>query len=205
MPLVSVCGKVAATFTIWSMEKIFNAMLAPGRMRPAYGTAPTMKTSGKLITFLLIAWLLGAIAIGASGQVAALRPPAPQLVIFGLTAIALALTLLVSPFRAWADQVSIRALVAVHLARFVGAYFLILAHRGRLAPGFAIPAGWGDLLVAALALILLVTVKPDSASRRVFYFAWNVLGCSIFSSSSSLLPGWDFPIPRPCGPCSISH
>jgi len=122
------------------------------------------------------AWLIVALALGASGRLQALQPPLPQLTLVALTAGALLATAKVQAVRAWALSVDVRVLVAFHLTRFVGSYFLVLYARGELPYAFAVPGGWGDILVASLALLLLVSGPPETVRRLRAYVAWNVLG-----------------------------
>ena len=82
----------------------------------------------------------------------------------------------VGPLRAWVFGVDPRAFVAVHLTRFVGAYFLVLYGRGELPYGFAVVGGWGDIGVAAAAVGLLLWGPPRPAPRRRAYALWNALG-----------------------------
>jgi hypothetical protein len=57
----------------------------------------------------------------------------------------------------------------------VGIYFLFLSGRGELARSFALPAGWGDIVVATGALALVLT-GPASNARRKWFTAWNLAG-----------------------------
>src|SRR5262245_21349171 len=50
-----------------------------------------------------------------------------------------------------------------------------LLSRGALPYAFAVPGGWADILVAALALVLLAEARPLNA-RRGLVGAWNALG-----------------------------
>lgn len=121
-------------------------------------------------------WLAAAIALAASGRLESLRPPVPQLVLVGLT-IALLLALAMSQgLRAWAWSLPLRGVVALHLLRFIGVYFLHLYRKGQLPYAFAVPGGWGDILVATSAGLLLLSGPPSTPGRRAAYLAWNVLG-----------------------------
>jgi len=120
-------------------------------------------------------WFLAAIALGGSGFLQRLRPPAPQLIIAGLTTALLAAWRVSARFRQWLTIIDLRALVGLHLTRFIGLYFLLLCRRGELPCGFAIPAGLGDVLVATLGSMLLMLWNRLGASRGVVG-AWNALG-----------------------------
>ena len=124
----------------------------------------------------LLVWLALAIAVGASGALAGLRPPMPQLLLLTLTNVLVLSGVFVAPFRQWLRTVYLRAVVALHLTRFVGAYFLYLYERGELPYAFAVPGGIGDIIVAFTASILLLAAPSSGPLRRRLYFAWNCLG-----------------------------
>jgi hypothetical protein len=131
---------------------------------------------GRRYVVVGVGWLLIAVGLGASGHVATWRPPVPQLVLVGLTTLVLAAFVALPGFRGWLGTLDLGWLVALHLTRFVGIYFLVLYYRdGALPYAFAVPGGWGDILVATLALALLAAARPLEA-RRGLVGAWNVLG-----------------------------
>jgi len=120
-------------------------------------------------------WFVGALLFVGSGRFAALHPPGPQLVLLALTAALLAAGATVTGFRIWLAGINLRQLVALHVTRFVGICFLVLASRGELPASFAVPAGWGDIAIATGALVFVLLV-PDLLTHRTALLAWNLLG-----------------------------
>ena len=118
-----------------------------------------------------VIWILLAVAAGASGLLLRLPFPAPQLIILGLVVLTIAAGLVRGPVRDWIDSLPLRTLIGVNGIRFIGITFLVLAARGQLNPVFAARAGWGDIAVALIAIILVLA----PASRTVIH-AWNALG-----------------------------
>src|ERR1044071_2068997 len=98
--------------------------------------------------FIGVLWLVVAIAFGLSGLLRFVRPPGPQILIAGLTGLLMAGYWFGKSFRDWLKALDLRAIVALHLTRFVGFYFLWLYGRGELPYRFAVPGGWGGIIVA---------------------------------------------------------
>jgi hypothetical protein len=124
----------------------------------------------------LLVWLAVAFVVGATGVLAAIGPPFPQVVLGALTLAVLAACRWVPALRAWVLSVDLRALVLFHVTRFVGLYFLVLYGRGELPWDFAVPGGWGDILVAITALLVAAAAPGGGPAGWWAYLAWNVLG-----------------------------
>ncbi len=131
---------------------------------------------GSKIALVTGIWLALALLVGASGVLSRAPVPVIPAVLWTLVAIILVAFWRSAGLRAWTAALDIRALVAVHLTRFVGFYFLALHERGLLPWAFAVPGGWGDNAVAAAALVLVLLVPPRGGAARQVYLFWNVLG-----------------------------
>jgi len=131
--------------------------------------------AGPLYGFLL-AWGALALVAGAAGMVAR-SPIPPPAIVAGLTGAGLVAYAASGRVKGWVRAVPLGALVALHLVRFVGAYFIALYRRGELPFAFAVPAGWGDILTAATAAAVLLGAIPASTpGRRAALLAWNAFG-----------------------------
>jgi len=128
------------------------------------------------IALVLGIWLALALLLGASGALAKAPVPVVPAILWTLVAFLLVAFWRSATFRAWAMAIDIRKLVAIHLTRFIGIYFLVLHERGLLPWAFAVPGGWGDIAVAVAALALFVFVPPRGTASRQVYVLWNVLG-----------------------------
>ncbi len=127
-------------------------------------------------TLLAIAagWFLTALFVGETELLWILPGPAAQIILVGLTAAMLVVLRTCSSLRGWVKQIDLRWLIALHLTRFVGLYFLLLCARGELPRTFALPAGWGDILVATGAALLMLFWNGGRNRRMVLI--WNSIG-----------------------------
>jgi hypothetical protein len=128
-----------------------------------------------IVRLLFWLWFGAAIAAGHFLWLQRLPPFAVQGIILGLTAVVLLSYFRIAAVRAWVDALDLRALVLLHVTRFVGIYFLVLYQRGELPRAFAVPAGFGDIIVATMALPVAFAPLESDARRRAIRI-WNVVG-----------------------------
>ena len=123
------------------------------------------------------AWLSVVFAIGLTGMFATASPLAIAITVWGLTGLVLIARWKLPMVNRFVHEVDLRWLIALHLTRFVGIYFLILCFRSELACAFARPAGAGDTITAAGAAILIICAgSADRKPWRIGALIWNVFG-----------------------------
>jgi len=126
------------------------------------------------LSLLGAGWFLIALFIGETELLSLLPGPATQITLAALTLALISLFWISQSFRTWVNQLQLKTLITLHLIRFVGVYFLYLHSRGQLPAKFALTAGWGDIIVAIGALLLLAIPSARNSSRLVA--AWNIIG-----------------------------
>jgi len=134
-----------------------------------------MSRSAQVVRITLWLWFFAALAAGYFLVLQRLPPLAVPATVLGLSALSLSAYFRIPALRAWVDALDPRALVQLHLTRFVGIYFLILYQRGELPYDFAVKGGIGDIVVAIFAAVLVFVPFTDARRHRLLII-WNVIG-----------------------------
>jgi len=126
----------------------------------------------------LTVWFAGMIALSASGAFVAGAggPPTIALGVFPPLIIGGAGLVFSRTIRTKALAIPQPWLVAVQSLRMLGIVFVILLGYGVLPPQFALPAGWGDFVVGALAPLVAYALAREHPWARSLTVAWNILG-----------------------------
>ena len=138
-----------------------------------FSNAPAAGSDNKNVGLILAAWICLAAGTGLAGWLESANAPAVAGILWLLTFLALFACWKVPTLRRWAVKVELRWLVLLHLTRLVGFYFFLLCSRGELPFAFAAPAGWGDIIAAALAVLLLALSDARNWSMLI---VWNTIG-----------------------------
>jgi hypothetical protein len=133
-----------------------------------------MKTNRGRFVLLLGIWGAAAAVAGAFHLIAHLPRLAVPVLVAGLSVSFSIALWRVRWLGAVMHGLSVRGIVAAHLARFVGIYFLWLQGEGRLPLEFAQRAGWGDV-ATSLGACLLLLMKEGPVFRRLL-LGWNIFG-----------------------------
>lgn len=79
-------------------------------------------------------------------------------------------------FKTLLQSIKLESLVALHIFRLVGVFFILLYGYHRLPAAFAFSAGLGDIVTALLALPVASMVSKGKPGRIAAVYAWNILG-----------------------------
>ena len=130
-----------------------------------------------MVRLVVFVWLAIAAVVGATGALRQSPVPPPGIAI-GLTIAALLVVRLSPRARQAVHELGPGPLVLFHVVRIAaGGYFLILGANGVLPREFTTMAGWGDILVGAGAVWVLMRALPArTAGQRLALLGWNILG-----------------------------
>jgi hypothetical protein len=143
---------------------------------PLRGTLPGAATY--LVLAIWAGLVLTAIVAGAfaGGGASRLLLPASQAIPIAAVAI---LYRAWPRFRSYLLTLDLRLVLTAQLWRVIGIAFLFALAYGQLPPGFAVPAGVGDLATGIAALAVVLSLGNGSLTRRRLY-AFTALGVGDF-------------------------
>ena len=140
------------------------------------------KTKGKwraIVIVSLITWFVVRMVLGHSRLVA---PARLILLSFFVPYSGVALALVFSPtFRQAALSIPQDTLIRMHIVRVAGFVFLALLDMQLLPAQFALPAGYGDIIVALTAPLVVYALNKNKPYGSELAIAWNFLGLLDFA------------------------
>lgn len=129
---------------------------------------------------VLAAWFLAAVWVARAGVFrAAVDGPIPPMIAYGIMLpilIGIAVVLSSRAFGRVLAAVPQHWLVGVQVYRMLGVIFLVYHANGLLPGVFAIPAGYGDILVGVTAVAVAYLYAKKGLQARRAVVGWNVLG-----------------------------
>jgi hypothetical protein len=125
---------------------------------------------------VLAVWFIAAFAVGYIRLLERVSIYAAPVIIWSLVALQIAVFVASHRLRDWLWEVDLRALIALHISRFVGIAFLMMANRGVLPEEWAKPAGEGDIAVAATAVLVITALSFERVRFPRSVMLWNVFG-----------------------------
>lgn len=133
------------------------------------------------MALLLIAWLGAALLLAPAPGSALTRGAfyiSPLIPLFAIVppAIVLLVLWLAPSARRVLAAASLPLLVGVQLYRVIGAIFLVLLAQGQVPSSFALPAGWGDIVVGLTAPVVAIALARGVRGGPALAVAWNVAG-----------------------------
>jgi hypothetical protein len=112
---------------------------------------PVTKRKSRIPAIIGI-WALIALAVSLSPLPQRLSLPAPQILIAALTILFLLVLIVSEGMRQWVMARDLYGLTLFHLWRLIPGIVFLQLHQRQLLPRlFAVPAGWGDIIVAVTA------------------------------------------------------
>jgi hypothetical protein len=79
-------------------------------------------------------------------------------------------------FKTLLRSITLESLIAVHIFRVLGVFFILLYYYNLLPAKFAFSAGLGDIMTAILALPVARMVSREHPWRTAAVYAWNIFG-----------------------------
>jgi hypothetical protein len=127
----------------------------------------------------LITWFVARMILGHNRIIApAQLIPLSSFVFYSSVALAMRFSPI---FRQAALSIPQDRLIGIHTVRVGGFVFLTLLDMGLLPAQFALPAGYGDLLIGLTAPLLVYALSNHKPHARKLAIAWNLLGLLDFA------------------------